>query len=142
VEEHEYYEVKISAENQAQAETILNSLLEKRLVTGGQFLSSPARFLWKGEINDMPEYVTITSYTTSEHITDLIEDVRSTSEEEVPMVTFVSPAAMNSELQDWIDETLIDSSPAAISISGVDARADDEDDELEGEGDEELGDAS
>lgn len=142
MEEHEYYEVKISAENQAQAETILNSLLEKRLVTGGQFLSSPARFLWKGEINDMPEYVTITSYTTSEHITDLIEDVRSTSEEEVPMVTFVSPAAMNSELQDWIDETLIDSSPAAISISGVDARADDEDDELEGEGDEELGDAS
>ncbi|HEY1645918.1 MAG TPA: hypothetical protein VGF75_06135 [Candidatus Saccharimonadales bacterium] len=47
-----YYEVKISAENQQQADTILNSLLEKKLVTGGQFLVAPARFLWKGKVNN------------------------------------------------------------------------------------------
>lgn len=106
LEDHEYYEVKISAEDQEQAETILNSLLEKKLVTGGQFLSSPARFLWDGEINDMPEYVTITSYTISPNVQALMDDVRRTSEEQVPMVTFVAPVAMNSELQDWIDATL------------------------------------
>jgi hypothetical protein len=53
-----YYEVKISAENQAQADTILNSLLEKKLVTGGQFIIAPARFLWKGAVQDMQAYIT------------------------------------------------------------------------------------
>lgn len=106
MDEHQYYEVKISAEDMAQGETILNSLLEKRLVTGGQFVSAPARFLWKGEVNDMPEYVTITSYTTSEQLETVINDVRRTSLEEVPMITFVVPDALNAELQEWIDETL------------------------------------
>lgn len=40
-----YYEIKISAENRQQADVILNSLLDKKLVTGGQFISAPARFL-------------------------------------------------------------------------------------------------
>lgn len=140
MDEHEYYEVKISAEDRAQAETILNSLLKKGLVAGGSFLNTPARFMWKGEISDMPDYVTVTSYTTSEQITDLIEDVRSTSNEEVPMVTFAAPAAMNSELQDWIDETLAGNDPVEVSVSHEDDDADIAD--TEGEGDEEFGDAS
>lgn len=102
-----YYEVKISAENQEQADTILNSLLEKKLVTGGQFTIAPARFLWKGEVNDMKEYVTITSYTTDKHKEAVIEDVRITSIEEVPMITFVAPDDLNQELRDWIDGTLV-----------------------------------
>lgn len=100
-----YYEVKISAENQEQADTILNSLLEQRLVTGGQFINAPARFLWKGKVQDM-DYVTITSYTTDKHKNSVIEDVRKTSAEEVPMMTFVLPDDMNQELRDWIDQTL------------------------------------
>jgi len=61
-----YLEVKISAVNHDQADTILNSLLAKKLVTGGQFIDAPARFLWKGNIQDMA-YVTITSFTTDRH---------------------------------------------------------------------------
>jgi uncharacterized protein involved in tolerance to divalent cations len=102
-----YYEVKISAENQAQADAILNSLLEKKLATGGQFITAPARFLWKGAVEDMQEYVTITSYTTETHKDALIEDVRSTSAEEFPMITFVAPDDLNQELRDWIDGTLV-----------------------------------
>ena len=101
-----YYEVKISAENQAQADTILNSLLEKKLVTGGQFIIAPARFWWKGKIEDMKEYVTITSYTTDKHKDAVIEDVRKSSVEEFPMITFVAPNDLNQELRDWIDRTL------------------------------------
>ncbi len=101
-----YYEVKISAENQAQADVILNSLLEKRLVTGGQFIVAPARFLWKGEIESMKEYVTITSYTTDRQKEAVMEDVRKTSVEEFPMVTFVAPNDLNIELRNWIDSTL------------------------------------
>lgn len=100
-----YYEVKISAENQAQANRILNSLLEKKLVTGGQFIAAPARFLWKGKVADM-EYITITSYTTDAQKQAVIEDVCKTTEEEVPMITFVAPDDLNKELRDWIGETL------------------------------------
>lgn len=100
-----YYEVKISAENQEQADKILNSLLEKKLVTGSQFISASARFLWKGKVQDM-DYVTITSYTTDAQKHAVMEDVRKTSEEEVPMMTFVAPDDLNKELRDWIDETL------------------------------------
>ncbi len=100
-----YYEVKISAENQNQADTILNSLLEKRLVTGGQFIKQPARFLWKGKAQDM-DYVTITSYTNERCKDAVMEDVRKTSAEEVPMMTFTLPNDINVELRNWIDETL------------------------------------
>jgi len=100
------YELKISAENQEQADTIINSLLAKKLVTGGQFMTAPARFLWKGKISDMPAYVTITSYTTDKHKEAIIEDVRTTSVEEVPMITFVAIDDLNQELRDWIDRTL------------------------------------
>lgn len=100
-----YYEVKISAENQEQADTILNSLLDKKLVTGGQFIAAPARFLWKGKVQDM-DYVTITSYTTDAYKEVVIDDVRKTTAEEVPMITFIAPDDLNKELRDWIDETL------------------------------------
>jgi uncharacterized protein involved in tolerance to divalent cations len=100
-----HYEVKISAEDQEQADKILNSLLKKKLVTGGQFIVTPARFLWKGEVVDM-SYVTITSYTTDKHKDAAIADVRKTTVEEVPMITFVLLDSLNIELRNWIDETL------------------------------------
>lgn len=100
-----YYEVKISAESQEQADRILNSLLSKKLVTGGQFITAPARFLWKGKVQDM-DYVTITSYTTDEQKEAVMEDVRKTTSEDVPMITFIAPDDLNKELRAWIDETL------------------------------------
>ncbi|MEO8784939.1 MAG: divalent cation tolerance protein CutA [Candidatus Saccharimonadales bacterium] len=100
-----YCEVKISAENQAQADAILNSLLEKKLVTGGQFLQAPARFLWKGKVTDM-DYVNILTYTNDARKTAVMVDVRRTTQEEVPMMTFTVPDDINQELRDWIDQTL------------------------------------
>jgi uncharacterized protein involved in tolerance to divalent cations len=99
------YEVKISAEDREQADVILNSLLDKQLVTGGQFLATPARFWWKGEIVDMAEYLTITSYTLEEHREAIVAQVRETSQEEVPMITFTA-VDTNPELHDWVVETL------------------------------------
>jgi uncharacterized protein involved in tolerance to divalent cations len=103
---NKYYEVKISAENQAQADTILNSLLQKKLVTGGQFIKADARFLWKGKIVDMAGYITITSYSTDKQKEAAIKDVRKTSAEDVPMITFTEIAGLNPELKTWIDATL------------------------------------
>ena len=100
-----YYELKISAEDQSQADKILDSLLEKKLVTGGQFIAAPARFLWKGHIKNM-DYITITSYTTEKHKSRVIADVRETTSEDLPMITFVTPSYLNQELRNWIDSTL------------------------------------
>ena len=102
-----YYQVYISAENQKQANTILNSLLEKKLVTGGQFIQAPARFLWKGEINNMTEYITITSFTIETNKQAVIEDIKQTSVEEVPMIQFIEFEG-NEKLLRWIDQTLMD----------------------------------
>lgn len=101
-----YYEVFISAEDQEQADMILNSLLERKLATGGQFINTPARFLWKGKIKDMNEYLIITSFTTDKHKDAIIEDVRKTSSEEFPMIRFFEFIG-NKELLQWIDETLV-----------------------------------
>ncbi len=100
-----YFEVYISAENKKQADQILNSLLRQKLVTGGQMISSPARFLWKGKINDMLEYHTITSFTLEKHKEAIVVDVKKNSIEEVPMVQFIQFDG-NEELLKWIDETL------------------------------------
>ncbi len=101
-----YYQVYISAENKEQADTILNSLLKKKLVTGGQMIQAPARFLWKGKINDMAEYHTITSFTIERYKQAIVNDVKKTSVEEVPMVQFIEFEG-NRELLKWIDETVI-----------------------------------
>ncbi len=85
----------------------MNSLLTKKLATGGQFVYSPARFLWKGEVIDM-DYVTIHCYSLERLLDDLIGDVRTTSGEEVPMITASSPDHLNDELAKWIERTLRD----------------------------------
>jgi uncharacterized protein involved in tolerance to divalent cations len=98
------YEVFISAETKQQADKILDSLINKKLATGGQFLESPAKFLWKGEVTEM-KYVMITSFTTDSKRQALIEDVEAMSEEEVPMIRFV-PVETNEKLANWVQQTL------------------------------------
>jgi uncharacterized protein involved in tolerance to divalent cations len=98
------YEVFISAETKDQANKIIDSLMSKKLATGGQFFESPAKFLWKGKVTEM-EYVTITSFTTDAKKQALIDDVEATSEEEVPMIRFVA-VDTNEKLADWVRQTL------------------------------------
>lgn len=96
--------VEISAETKQQANDILNSLLAQKLVTGGQIIEAPARFLWKNEIVNM-NYVIITSFTTEKHKQMIITEVQKISIEEVPMIVFL-PIEGNAKLLAWIDETL------------------------------------
>ncbi len=98
-----YFQVQISAENREQADKILNSLLDKKLVAGGLILDGPARFWWKGKITDM-NYYNISVFTIEKHKQAIIEDVKRTSVEEVPMIWFVEFEG-NEELLKWINET-------------------------------------
>jgi uncharacterized protein involved in tolerance to divalent cations len=101
---NKYFKVEISAETKEQAEQILTPLLEKKLLTGGQIVNAPAKFLWKGKITDMDYYV-INSFTVDQHKDEIISEVKKISIEEVPMVTFIEMTG-NSELLYWIGETL------------------------------------
>ena len=99
-----YYQVFISAENKEQASKILDSLLEKKLVLGGSILEGPAKFWWKGEIVEMG-YCYILTYTKEQYKDAVITDVRQTTAEEVPMISFIEFEG-NAELIKLIDETL------------------------------------
>lgn len=99
-----YCKVEISAENTAQADKILTVLLAKKLITSGQVLAAPARFLWKGQIVDM-DYVTIYSFTLEKYKQAVISEVKNASVEEVPMISFVQIDG-NLEFFHWIEETL------------------------------------
>lgn len=101
---NKYYQVAISAENKEQVGKILNSLLQKKLVTGGQIINAPARFLWKGRITDM-DYFNIQSFTTEKHKEAIILDVKQNSIEEVPMISFIEIYG-NTELLELINKTL------------------------------------
>jgi uncharacterized protein involved in tolerance to divalent cations len=100
-----YYEVKCSAENINQAHTIIDSLLAKKLATGGQIVQSPARFLWKGDVVNQ-DYVTIHMYTNGENKGSMMDDIRETTVEDFPMITCTLPDDLNVELKTWIDQTL------------------------------------
>ncbi len=99
-----FLNVEISAENQAQADKIMNALLKEKLVTGGQFIHAPARFRWQGKVVDM-DYVTITSFTIDKHKDAIIEVASQASEESVPMLRFTEFYG-NPKLLAWIEETV------------------------------------
>ena len=99
-----YLQLTSSAETKENADEILNVLLNKKLVTGGQIINAPARFLWKGKIADM-NYFSITSFTLEKHKEAIIQEIKQVSTEEVPMIVFKQFDG-NSELLKWIEETL------------------------------------
>lgn len=99
-----YLQVQISAENREQADKILNALLESKLVTGGQIITAPAKFFWKGKIQNS-DYCAINSYTIDKNKKAIVSVVKAISTEEVPMITFVSFEG-NEEMTKWIDQTL------------------------------------
>lgn len=99
-----YLQIAISAETKENADEMLNVLLDKKLVTGGQIIKAPARFLWKGKVVDM-DYFTITSFTLDKNKEKITEVIEKVSIEEVPMITF-TPFDGNKKLLNWINETV------------------------------------
>jgi uncharacterized protein involved in tolerance to divalent cations len=104
MEPSRYFQVVISAEDRAQAEVILNGLLEKKLAVGGQLMAGPARFWWNGEINDL-DYCTVLTWTLAPLKDELVAEVERVSAEEVPMISFVAMDG-NDAFLNWIEETL------------------------------------
>lgn len=98
-----YTQVLISAENMAQANTILDALLEQKLIFGGPILEGPAKFWWKGEICTM-DYAYILTYTQEDLKEKMIAEAEKASEEEVCMISCI-PMDANPALVKLLDDT-------------------------------------
>lgn len=98
-----YVRVLVSAENSEQANTILDALLQKKLVAGGMITEGPAKVWWKGKVVEM-EYYNISVLSKEKYKDAVITNVKQVSVEKVPMIAFF-PLEGNRELLDWIDES-------------------------------------
>lgn len=101
-----YCHVLISAENVEQANTILDALLEKKLIFGGPVLQGPAKFWWKGEICEM-NYAYILTYTREDLKEKMIAEAETASAEEVCMISCI-PMEANEALVKLLDDTFVD----------------------------------
>jgi uncharacterized protein involved in tolerance to divalent cations len=97
----DYLHILISAETVEQATAILDTLLEKKVITGGPILQGPAKFWWKRKVAIM-NYCYILTYSKDMYREEIEKTVREVSEEEVPMISFI-PFDGNRELLEWID---------------------------------------
>lgn len=99
-----YVRVLVSAENSEQANTILDALLQKKLVAGGMITEGPAKVWWKGKVVEM-EYYNISVLSKEKHKDSIITTVKQMSVEEVPMIAFFTLDG-NIELLTWIDASV------------------------------------
>ena len=99
-----YLQFLISAESKKQADEILDSLLNKRLVAGGLILKGPAKFWWKGKIVARV-YYNISTFTIDRHKETIISAVKKVSIEEVPIITFTQFEG-SKELLKWIEKSV------------------------------------
>lgn len=99
-----YYEMHASAKDEEQANTILNTLLQKKLVTGGLMFIAPGRFYWQEKLVDL-QYFNVTAFTVEKHKQSIIDAVKKVTGEDLPMIWFTEIDG-DSELLKWIGEIL------------------------------------
>jgi len=84
----EYFQVWFSAETEAQAKDILNTLTKLKLIVGGTILNGPSRFWWKGKELDM-DYFYVMGFTIGKNRKAIEKAYAKVSKEEVPMLSFI-----------------------------------------------------
>jgi len=99
----EYYQGFISATSKEEAKQIVDELLDKRFIAGGQILAGESNHHWQGDIERLP-YWTIMIFTKPDCVDAIIETVERLSKDDTPGVTFVKIERGNKGFLDWIDE--------------------------------------
>ncbi len=127
----QYYQVFIAAEQTAQANRILDALINKQLVLGGPVIGGPAKYLWNFKDSDAspkmePRLFTvqqderyIITYTREDLKDELIEVAESASLEEVTMISLL-PMEMGRSLKDLIDSAF-EGRESGVTPESVDA---------------------
>lgn len=99
-----HYRALISAPSKDEANTILDNLLTKKIVAGGLITHGPSRYWWEGKI-DETEYYNISTFIPARNKEMLIEEVRTISSDETPIVALF-PMEGNQDFLDWVDSSV------------------------------------
>ena len=99
----EYLRALISATSKDEAEKILKTLLEKKLVSGGFIFGGDSRHWWKGKIDEEP-YYNISAFAVKRNKDEIIRTVEELSKDEVPLVLFFKIDYGNKSFLEWIEK--------------------------------------
>lgn len=99
----EYYQGFISATSKEEAKQIVDELLDKHFIAGGQILEGESNHHWQGDIERLP-YWTIIVFTKPDLVDGIIETVEHLSKDDIPGLTFVKIDRGNERFLDWIEE--------------------------------------
>ncbi|GAA3239843.1 divalent-cation tolerance protein CutA [Actinocorallia longicatena] len=99
-----HLEVHVTAANSAEAEQIVNAVVEGRVAAGAQ-ISGPivSTYWWKGEIHRDEEFLLLMK-TTSDRLEELIEVVRGVHSYETPEIVAVPIEGGLGDYLAWITE--------------------------------------
>jgi periplasmic divalent cation tolerance protein len=85
-----------------EAEKIMDTLLEMRLIAGGLITHGPSHYHWKGKI-DKHEYYIISAFTLLENKDRIIEETRKMHSDKTPAIVFVEIEG-NDDFLKWIED--------------------------------------
>jgi len=99
----DYIIVFITCASQKEAETIVDSLLKKRLAACGNIIKSvESKFWWRGKIDKESE-VLVMLKTKKENFNKIEKEVRRRHSYEVPEIIALPVIAGSKAYLDWID---------------------------------------
>lgn len=97
----ETYRVLISATSEAEADRILDSLTEKRIIAGGLVTNGKSKYWWDGKI-EQKIYFNISTFTQASKKDDLITEVKRIHSDKTPIIAFFKIEYGNDEFLDWV----------------------------------------
>ncbi len=102
--QQEHCHVLISASNKKEANKISDYLLKNKLIAGLLILKGPARYWWRGHIEEK-EYYNISAFSLFINKLKIISEVRKISSDSIPIIAFL-PMDGDKKFLQWVEKTI------------------------------------
>lgn len=102
--QQEYCHILISASNKKEADKISDNLLKNKLIAGLLVLKGPAKYWWKGHIEER-EYYNISAFSLFANKFRIINVVNKISNDTTPVIEFL-PMDGDKKFLQWVKETV------------------------------------
>ncbi len=85
------------------AESIVNFLLEEKLIACATYKNVESSYVWKGKIENEQE-IEVSLHTSESLFPKVIENVRAKHPYELPRITTIHPLYTLPEYEDWVNK--------------------------------------
>ena len=99
---NKYILVTTVCSSKEEAENIINNLLEKRLISGGQIVKINSTYWWQDKIINSPEFL-IQMKSKENLFTEVEKEIKKNHSYEVPEIVCYDILNGNKEFLNWID---------------------------------------